>query len=88
MTRTRYAQDIRPYDQIKQELKCDCSPFADVLTLRRWNALGFRVCKGSKAVARVGIYYKQRAEDGDGNAVTRMMRGLAALFCRCQVERR
>lgn len=35
-------------------LDCGCEPYSTILTLRRWNALGFRVRKGEHACLRSG----------------------------------
>lgn len=68
-------------------LKCTCRPYEDVFTLRRWNAQGYRVKKGSKAVARVPVVYADSVEDPNGYRYTVKRRTTSALFCRCQVEK-
>ena len=60
----------RPGDRTDRLPGCGCETYSDVLTLRRWNALGYRVNRGEHAVHRV-----QMGRGGIG----------IALFCRCQV---
>ena len=45
---------VQPNILLGQRLECGCSFYDAVLSLRRWNALGFRVNKGEHAAYRSG----------------------------------
>jgi len=62
--------------------ECDCVPYEDVFTYRRWMAQGFQVQKGEKAI-KITTYRPIKDKDTDeivGKAPT-----TSAVFCRHQV---
>jgi hypothetical protein len=78
--------------------ECRCEPYVDFFTIRRWNAQGFRVRKGSKSF-RLPIVSETEREVTDDNGApvidpktgqtkTETDRHIATarVFCRCQVE--
>ena len=73
-------------NHVRRSLTCECKPYIDVFTLRRWNGLGFKVRKGSKSVARIPVVYAETKRDRYGTERTEKKRGTACVFCRCQVE--
>lgn len=65
---------------------CDCQPYEDVFTIGRWNAQGYSVRRGEKAL-RVSSYAVTEGEDEtDGEAKRHLRPVNLVLFCRCQVE--
>jgi antirestriction protein ArdC len=81
--------------QIRASLTCDCEPYADVFTLRRWNAQGYRVRKGEHGIRISIVNGAADPEPGrildDDETPTEAPRSrpkftTAYVFCRCQVE--
>ena len=66
--------------------RCECQPYIDVMTLKRWNGQGRKVQKGQKALARLWAGYRSSGTDEDGNETGRRSGGAAFVFCRCQTE--
>jgi len=64
---------------------CDCKPYRDWFTYRRWLAQGYQVRKGEHGV-RLGVIIATEREDEDGNKVTRTRPWGTTVFCRCQVD--
>lgn len=77
---------------------CRCEPYADFFTIRRWNAQGFHVKRGSRSFRiPVVIESEREAAGADGAPVIDPATGApkreksrrlwtACVFCRCQVE--
>ena len=79
---------------VEMSLDCGCEPYVDGLTLPRWNALGMKVTKGSKAikletVKRVPILEKDGSPklDDAGNARYRGVKKVTNVFCKHMVEK-
>ncbi len=72
---------------ITEALSCDCEPYQDVFTYRRWKAQGFQVQKGERAIRLPLIYKRTERDPRTGEEKTTRRRGRSALFCRCQVRR-
>ena len=79
---------------VEMSLDCGCEPYVDVLTLPRWNALGMKVMKGSKAikletVKRVPILEKDGSHkvDEKGNPLYRGIKKVSSVFCKHMVEK-
>ena len=79
---------------VEMSLDCGCEPYVDVLTLPRWNALGMKVMKGSKAikletVKRVPILEKDGSTkvDEKGNTLYRGIKKVSSVFCKHLVEK-
>lgn len=70
---------------ITKALRCECKPYVDVLTLKRWNALGMRVKAGEKSTVKIGVLYNNEETDEDGNVTVSRRRSTSAVFCRHQV---
>ena len=71
---------------VKESLSCGCEPYVDVFTFKRWQAQGFQVQRGEKAI-RLPIVYQRREKDPKtGEEVTTKRTGRSAVFCRCQVR--
>ncbi len=79
---------------VEMSLDCGCEPYVDVLTLPRWNALGMKVMKGSKAIKletlkRVPILEKDGSPkvDEKGNPLYRGVKKISSVFCKHMVEK-
>ena len=72
---------------ITEALSCDCEPYQDVFTYRRWKAQGFQVQRGEKALKLPLIYRRTERDPKTGEEKTSKRVGRSALFCRCQVQR-
>jgi antirestriction protein ArdC len=81
---TRFS--VQNYVAIKSALSCSCEPYRDVFTLRRWNALGYRVRRGEHGVKISTIVAHEVDDGGEIKVVSRPW--TSVVFCRCQVERR
>lgn len=65
---------------------CDCQPYVDWFTYRRWQAQGFQVQRGEKGfklTTYVPVVKKQ--EDGT-EKITGSRPRAYSVFCRCQVK--
>ena len=71
---------------VKHSLACGCEPYVDVFTYNRWQAQGFQVQRGEKAVKIpvVKVVATENKETGDQE--TRKLLGTGAVFCRHQVK--
>lgn len=85
----------RSYVQVDAQLSCDCKPYDDVYTFKRWIAQGFCVRKGEKAIKlQTFVEGKRSAPDaGDSDAEVRregerpyLVARTLSVFCRCQVK--
>ena len=72
---------------ITQALSCDCQPYQDVFTYRRWKAQGFQVQRGEAAIRLPLVYQRTERDPKTGQEKTTRRHGRSALFCRCQVRR-
>ena len=70
---------------VKAALSCACNPYEDVYTMRRWNAQGFSVRKGSKAIMLPIIKHVPATDRQTEEATVIKLMGRAWVFCRCQV---
>ena len=71
---------------VRTTLTCGCQPYKDVFTLPRWNAQGFKVKKGEKAL-RLPLVREDAVEDEETGETTNVRHfGSSKVFCRCQVE--
>ena len=64
---------------------CQCKPYVDWFTYKRWSAQGMQVQKGERGT-RLGTFYTKDETDQQGNTVTRTFPGRSVVFCRCQVQ--
>lgn len=55
---------------IMHSLECDCSPYEDVFTLRRWNAQGFKVKRGQHGIHIPVVYERQTVDPETGEETT------------------
>ena len=70
---------------IAEERGCQCVPYEDFFTYKRWQAQGFQVQKGQKGTSLT--VYKPRFKEEDGKQIQKgMSRWTAYVFCRCQVK--
>ena len=70
---------------VKHNLACGCEPYRDVFTYRRWQAQGFQVQRGQKAI-RIPVVKVIATENKDtGAEETHKLLGTGAVFCRHQV---
>lgn len=65
--------------------ECDCEPYRDMYTYRRWQAQGFQVRRGEKAIRLPLVKYIARKEEESEEAVEVKILGQSYVFCRCQV---
>lgn len=66
-------------------LECGCEPYVDVFTYNRWQAQGFQVQRGEKAIKIVVTQIELDYEE-TGEVVTKKVLGRGAVFCRHQVK--
>jgi hypothetical protein len=71
---------------VTMALSCGCEPYHDVFTFRRWQAQGFQVSKGSKAIKLPQVRTVDRENKDTGEMETRRVFHSSAVFCRHQVE--
>lgn len=72
---------------IRGQLACDCEPYADVFTYRRWQAQGQQVRRGEKGIKIPVVKTVEGADDDDApRKRDRRILGSASVFCRCQVD--
>ena len=67
--------------QVESRLDCGCQPYRDVYTYIRWQAQGYQVMRGQKAI-KLPVIKEQENEDGE---VKRRF-WKAAVFCWHQVK--
>lgn len=70
---------------VADALECGCEPYRDVFTYGRWQALGFQVQRGQKAV-KIPVIIQTEHEDEEGNVTHRRQFWTGAVFCRHQVQ--
>ena len=73
---------------LKQALACGCEPYRDVFTYRRWQAQGYQVQRGERAIRLPLVYGRTEVDPETGEQHTTTRRGRSAVFCRCQVRPR
>lgn len=70
---------------------CECEPYEDVFTYRRWVAQGFYVVRGSKAIkaplVRTGSKEVKNTTTGKMEKSFWRVLTVSYLFCRCQVKK-
>jgi N-terminal domain of anti-restriction factor ArdC len=71
---------------VKKSLPCGCEPYVDVFTYRRWQAQGFQVQRGQKAIKLPLIYKRSETDPKTGERTESRRVGRSAVFCRCQVN--
>jgi len=67
-------------------LGCECKPYVDVFTYRRWQAQGYQVQKGEKAIKLPLVRTVVSKDKLTGEDSPRRVLGSSAVFCRCQVK--
>jgi len=67
---------------VAASLTCDCSPYRDVFTYRRWKAQGYQVRRGEHGIKLSGV---RDVEDKNGDS-KKIFFG-TTVFCRCQVDK-
>jgi hypothetical protein len=73
------------YSVIKSNLQCNCEPYEDVFTLKRWNALGYKIIKGQKAI-RINTYIPIQIKNDNNEVIKTITKPHTSfVFCRCQV---
>ena len=66
---------------------CDCDPYTDVFTFRRWLAQNNPVRKGQHAICKTPIIKHVVKDDAEtGETTERRVMGNSVLFCRCQTQ--
>ena len=71
---------------ITHALECGCEPYQDVFTYRRWQAQGFQVAKGSKAIKLPQVRIVDRENKETGEMEQRRVFHNSAVFCRHQIS--
>ena len=65
---------------------CECKPYEDWFTYKRWQAQGYQVRRGEHGV-RLSTFVTMTKTDEEGNKVAMGKRPWrSVVFCRCQVE--
>ena len=83
---------LRSAAEVAEQLDCSCEPYADVFTYGRWQAQGFQVRKGEKAI-RFSTWIRPGSgeasddeDDAQGDEQPRLLKRRVFVFCRCQVD--
>ena len=63
---------------------CNCVPYEDWFTYKRWKAQGFQVQRGEKGFALATFIPAERDEDGKITSKSRPWNSY--VFCKCQVK--
>ena len=75
------------YAVIKSNLTCDCEPYEDVFTFKRWNLQGYKIQKGAKSI-KINTYIPFNIKDEKTGKIIKTITKpkTSCVFCRCQVE--
>ena len=74
------------YSLIKSSLKCNCEPYQDVFTFKRWNLQGYKIQKGVKSI-KINTYVPIDIKNDQGETIKTITKPkTSCVFCRCQVE--
>lgn len=71
---------------VKAVLPCGCEPYEDVFTYRRWQAQGYQVERGSKAIKIPTVRTVDHENKLTGEIEQRKLFHTSAVFCRHQVK--
>lgn len=72
---------------VMASLECDCLPYVNVFTYKRWQAQGFQVRRGEKAICKITVFVRRDKKDDAGEVTSSYtIPKLVSLFCRCQVD--
>lgn len=77
------------HNAVQAEMACpaqSCRAYTDILTFRRWRALGFAVRKGEKGTTITTWIPVTRTEEEGEQTTTKRRPKRAVLFCRHQVD--
>lgn len=67
-------------------LSCNCVPYEDIFTYRRWQALGYQVQKGEKGHSITTYRTAKKGKDENGDPIIHRFPRTSYVFCRCQVK--
>ena len=65
---------------------CECEPYKDWYTYRRWAAQGYQVQKGEKSIALLTYAETEKTDEKTGKVVKSTRPWTSRVFCRCQVK--
>lgn len=66
---------------------CNCQPYVDIFTFRRWNAQGYRIIKGQHGTKLTTWINVTKVDKESGEKVPAgTLPKTAHVFCRCQVK--
>ena len=65
---------------------CECEPYKDWYTYRRWAAQGYQVQRGEKSVALLTYAETEKTDEKTGKVITSTRPWTSRVFCRCQVK--
>ena len=71
---------------VAMNLKCGCEPYQDVFTYGRWQAQGYQVQKGERAISLPLIKNVLKKDEDTEEAVPVRILGRSWVFCRHQVR--
>ena len=71
--------------EVAETKGCQCQPYIDWFTYRRWQAQGFQVQKGEKGT-KLTTWIHYQTTDKEGHEVERTRPKGTSVFCRCQVQ--
>ena len=63
---------------------CECEPYVDWFTYKRWTAQGMQVQRGEHGV-KLSVFVKAKKTDKDGKETEYTRPWGTTVFCRCQV---
>lgn len=78
-------QNAAILDMAATERGCNCEPYIDWFTYKRWQAQGYQVQKGEHGV-KLSCFLKMKQTDKDGKETTYSRPWTSVVFCRCQVK--
>lgn len=65
---------------------CQCKPYVDWFTYKRWRAQGYQVQRGEHGV-KLSTFVKGAREDENGMLRQYSHPWVSVVFCRCQVQK-
>ena len=71
-----------------QDRGCNCEPYVDWFTYKRWSAQGMQVQKGEKGICLLTFAETEKVDKDTGKKKVHKRPWRSFVFCRCQVKER